>query len=376
MLRFCLPAIASLLLLGGLHAGETPAAPPPAGAPAAAGTVPGAAPPAATAGAASPAPEASLTQWVKALRGNDLAALYRALTSEQRRMSDNTWSIQAATPDADGDKQLNSGLGLLLSPTAVDLLVAQAEPDLATLNPQDLVIGLQQVGGFLALAGSQPKQPGDAPALDFIALQGFLADIGGWLPLAGINDAAKLRKAVEHVVAGARLLGVKNALEVRALKTEEVLHRLSAALAEVKAALLIYGLDANALLDSGSIAAAADGSGEQRSVTVGFTAFGHPHHIPVKMVRKEDAWTFAEGKDSPFAPLSQPDDDGHDDELRRQRCARAGAGARRPAQAQGRAQPATALGRGAGHQRRGPAPPAARPSRRQLRRSGSRWPRR
>ncbi len=253
------------------------------------------------------APEASFKQWVQALRTNDLALLYRALTGEQRALIEKTWTIQATTPDADGDKQLNSGLGLLLSPNAVDLLVAQAQPDLATLNPQDLVIGLQQVGGFLALAGSQPKDAkaaGDAPTLDFAALQGFLADIGGWIPLAGINDAAKLHQAVAHVVAGARSLGVKSALEVRALKTEDVLHRLSAGLGEIKAALLVYGLDANALLDSITFAT-AEGSGDQRTVTIGFTAFGHAHRIPVKVVRKDDVWTFAEGKDSPFAPLSQ-----------------------------------------------------------------------
>jgi hypothetical protein len=306
MLRFSLPAIASLILGAALGAGETPTVPPPAGAPAA--TAPGGAPaataPAAIPGAPALAPEASLKQWVLALRSNDLALLYRALTSEQRALVEKTWTVQAATPDADADKQVNSGLGLLLSPTAVDLLVAQAEPDLATLNPQDLVIGLQQIGGFLALAGSQPKAPGDAPTLDFIALQGFLADIGGWIPLAGINDVAKLHRAVEHVVAGAKSLGVKNALEVRALKTADVLHRLSAALSEIKAALLVYGLDANALLDSITFAT-ADGAGDQRLVTIGFTAFGHPHLIPVKVVRKNDAWTLAEGKDSPFAPLSQ-----------------------------------------------------------------------
>jgi hypothetical protein len=298
MLRFCLPALSSLMLMTGLHAGEVPAVAPPAGG--AAATAPGAAP-----GAPVLPPETSLKQWVQALRSNDLTLLYKALTGEQRALVEKTWTVQATTPDADADKQLNSGLGLLLAPNAVDLLVAQAQPDLATLNTQDLVIGLQQVGGFLALAGSQPaKAPGDAPTLDFVALQGFLADIGGWIPQAGINDVAKLHQAVEHVVAGAKSLGVKSAVEVRALKTEDVLHRLSAALTEIKAALLVYGLDANALLDSITFAT-ADGSGDQRSVTIGFTAFGHAHLIPVKVVRKNDAWTLAEGKDSPFAPLSQ-----------------------------------------------------------------------
>jgi hypothetical protein len=317
MLRFCLPAIASLLLVSGLRAAETPVTPPPAGGPGIV-NLPGSAPAAATAaapgaargaapGAATIAPDTTLKQWVLALRSNDLAVLYRALTSEQRALVEKTWTMQATTPDADGDKQLNSGLGLLLSPNAVELLVAQAEPDLATLNPQDLVLGLQQVGGFLALAGSQSKDPkaaGDAPTLDFVALQGFLADIGAWIPLAGINDPAKLHKAVEHLVAGAKSLGVKNAVEVRALKTEDALHRLSAALPELKAALLVYGLDANALFDSITFAV-ADGSGDQRTVTVGFTAFGHAHLLPVKVVRKNDSWTLAEGKDSPFAPLSQ-----------------------------------------------------------------------
>ena len=312
MMRFVLPALASLSLGAVLHAGEsTNAAPPAVSIPAATTPAPAAGTPAADAPVA--APDATITQWVLALRRNDLALLYHALTPQLRAQLDKLWLQSATSPDADGDRQLNGGLGLLLAPNAIDLLVAQAEPELASLNPQDLVVGLQTAGGFLALAGSQPKEvkAGDPPALDYAALQGFLADIGTWIPSAGLNDPGKLRKAVTQLVAGAQALGVKNAVDVRALKIEEALHRLSAALPALKQALVVYGLDANALLDSvtvtvtGADGGGGGGGGDQRQLAIGFTAFGHPHLIPVKMVRNNDAWSLAEGKDSPFAPISQ-----------------------------------------------------------------------
>ena len=295
MLRICLPlALAlSLSLAGLISAGDSPAAPAPA--PAAGGG---------PSSAAAPGPEATLKTWVKAVRTNDLAALYHALPAIQRAALERTWTMQCLTPDADADLQVTTTLALLLSPSGTDLLVARASPQLLAINPQDLVIGLQQVGGFLALAGSQPKPAAGAPAIDYQAAQAFLADIGAWIPTAGLTDQGKLRSAIGHLILAAKALGVKNATEIRALKIEDLVRRLGMTLDDLKAAVMVYCLDVNALLDSVAISV-LDAAGEQRNVTIAYTAFGHSHVIPVKMVHKNEAWVLAEVKDSPFAPFSQ-----------------------------------------------------------------------
>lgn len=293
-----LPLMACLVLGScAVMAADTPAPPAPA-----AEVVSSA--PATTGTAAATAPDATLKMWVKALRSNDLMAFFQALPKQSRADLVQVWNVQSTTPDPAGDRQITGALGMLLGSNAVDLLVARVEPELAVINIQDLVMALQQAGGFLALAGSQTKAPSSGATLDYLALQSLVSDVATWLPTAGIADPVKLRKAVEHIVLGAKALSVQNALELRALKAEDVVLRLGPALTELKAALLLYGLDANALLDSVAFTV-LDGTGDQRHLTVAFSAFGHTHTIPVTVVLQNGAWQLAEGKDSPFAPLSQ-----------------------------------------------------------------------
>jgi hypothetical protein len=284
-----------------LGAADTPVSPKPTAPPAQVVPAPPAAPPAAS---GAVAPDAGLKLWVKALRTNDLVTLFHALPASQRADLVQSWNIHSTTPDADGDRQVSNVLAVIQMPNAVDLLAVRVEPELALVNPQDLLGLLAQVNGFLALAASQPKPSGDAPGLDYLALQAFFTDISAWLPTAGLTDTTKLRKALAHAVLAARALGVQNAPDLRALKADDLVHRLGPALVELKAALLIYGLDVNALLDSVTFAV-LDDSGEQRRIAIGFTVFGHAHAIPVKVVLKNDAWILADGKDSPFAPISQ-----------------------------------------------------------------------
>jgi hypothetical protein len=286
MFRTFLPMIAALSLAVAA-AGETPAVTPPA-----------------VASAQAAAPDAMLKRVVAALRANDLLGLYKAMPTSQRAELEQAWTAQASTPDPQGDAQLNLSLAMVNAPNAVDLLMSQLEPELAALDPKELVAGLQGIGGFLALAGSQPKDPGAGASVDYAALQGFLADLAAWIPGAGLNDKVKARQALEHVIAGAKALGLKNAAELRALKLEELFARLGPAVKELKLALATYALNADALLDSITVAK-IEGEGDQRTLSIAFITFGHPHTVPVKMVKKDGAWAVAEGKDSPLAGLSQ-----------------------------------------------------------------------
>ncbi len=300
MLRTCLmPLLAVVASIMSATAGDAPA---PAVAPP---TTPAASTPgAAQAPADAAAPDAMFKQVVKGLRGNDLVAVYQALPAEVRTQMEQEWTFQVAAPDPQGDAQLNATLTMLLAPNAVDLLMSQVQPELATLNPQELVAGLQGIAGFLGLAGSQPKDPGVGANLDYAALQAFIVDIAAWVPGAGLNDLGKARKALEHVVAATKTIGIKNSTELRALKLQDLLAKCGPGLKEIKAGLGLYALDADALLDSIAVTK-VDGTGDQRTLTITYTAFGHAHALAVKMVKKGDSWAVAEGKDSPFAGLNQ-----------------------------------------------------------------------
>ncbi len=248
-------------------------------------------------------PDGLVATWAKALRSNDLKGLFALLPREQQAMAERQYADNVTRADANDDLQVNAFLALMQQPSAVDMLMSQAQPALAQVKPDELVAGLQQIAGFLGAAAQQPAQPGTA-AMDVAGLQGFVNDVAAWIPKAGLNDKVKLRAALVHVVAAIKGTGFTTAAQMRALALRDLLGKVSPALTEVKAALAVYDLKLDAMLDSFAVTK-VEGEGDARSLTLGWTAFGKPHSTVVKMVKKDLSWTVAEGKDSPLAPYGQ-----------------------------------------------------------------------
>jgi hypothetical protein len=247
-------------------------------------------------------PEAAVLLPVKVLRSNDFKGFYALMPAADKAKAEAEWK-KAQADAKSGAKakdvdEINQFLAKLLAPDAVDQLTKENESRLAEFKPQEISQGLQMAAGFLPMLLSQPT-PGQTPeqaknkqALAGM-LQGMLTDASGWILTAGLNDPKKLRAATEHLVAGAKQLGVKNVDDLQALSFEDFLGRLGPLVLEAKGAASVYDIGVDKFLDSVKAEAAPIAAGAadtQRTLTVGFTAFGKAYSFPVQVEKKDNAW--------------------------------------------------------------------------------------
>lgn len=240
--------------------------------------------------AAEPAPgtpEATVAVPVQALRNNDLLKLFKAMPEADQAKAREEWQQKGATATPEEKAEFDEKFALLLAPNAVDTLMAMAEPQLKQMNPQEMAGGVQLIGGMLAM---QLAQGGKNKELSQ-TLQTFVGDLAGWLPESGIEDPAKLRKALTAITGAAKALGAKNSDELIALPLEEFLKRLGGATKEFKKAFSAYGVDVDTFLDSVAIAD-VQGTGDKRTGKLSMTLFGKPYSFPVNLVQKNGTWQF------------------------------------------------------------------------------------
>ena len=269
------------------------------------------------AGVDAATPESAVLMPVRILRANDFRGIYDLLSPEEKAKAAADWKKaqdQAKSGAKENDvNQLNDLLAKMLSPTAVDDLFKEAEPKLATLNPQETSQALQMAAGFLpmmlnqAQPGQTPEQTKNKQALSAM-LQGMLTDASGWVLTAGINDPKKLRAAIESLVAGAKALGVKNAAELQALPFEDFIGRLGPIVKQAKLAAGVYDIGIDAFLDSvkaTATPAAAGAPAAERALSVSFAAFGKPYTFPVTVVQKDGHWIISPKNGDQFGAMKQ-----------------------------------------------------------------------
>lgn len=267
---------------------------------------------------AADAPEASVNQVVAALRDNDFLGFFKSLPAEEQAKAEKGW--KEGQQDPAKRAEFDEFLGKLLAPDAVDQMMANAEPGLAGADLVQQSQSLKMMAGFLPMMAQMPGPDGKprnpTPELTQAVQMGqtLLNDVADWLPTSGLNDPAKLREALTHLVDGAKALGVKNSEELRALELTEFLTRLSPLVKEAKAAFNVYGLDADKFL--ASVTATSTGAGGERTMNLGFTAFGRPYSVPVKMTKKDGKWvaadqTMAKGFDA-FSGFMDPAEGGQE----------------------------------------------------------------
>lgn len=232
-------------------------------------------------------PESAVTVPVTALKTNDFVSLFKALPAEDQAKAKAEWDTNRKNMSPSDKAQFNEQMDKFLAPDAVDVIVAEAEPNLADLNPAEMAAGVQMFGGMMAMQMAQDPKTKDQGAL----LQQLVMDISGWLPSSGIEQPAKLREATTHFINGVKALGVSNADELIALELEELLTRGGKATAELKKSFGVYGLNVDGLLGSIALSNLA-GSGDARTGLLTFTAFGNPYKLPVDLKKKDGYWTF------------------------------------------------------------------------------------
>lgn len=269
------------------------------------------------AGVDSSTPESAVLLPVRVLRGNDFRGVYDLLSAEDKAKAAADWkkAQEQSKTGAKGSQiaEFNQTLSKLLSPTAVEDLYKETEPKLATINPQETAQALQMAAGFLpmmlgqAQPGQTPEQTKNKQALGAM-LQGMLTDASSWVLTAGINDPKKLHSAIEHLVAGAKALGVKDAAELQALPFEEFIGRLGPIIKEAKLSAGVYDVGIDAFLDSVKATAAPAAAGApatERSLSVSFSAFGKPYTFPVAVTLKDGHWIISPKNGEQFGAMKQ-----------------------------------------------------------------------
>ena len=262
-------------------------------------------------------PESAVLLPAKVLRQNDFKSFFTTLPAEDQTKAVTQWKeaqekAKAGIKPQDLSK-VNDLLAKLLAPDAVDTLMKQAEPGLANIKPAELATQLQQGAMILPMLFSQ-AQPGQTPEqtrnkqLLGQMLSGLLTDASAWVPTSGIDDPKKLRSALEHLVAGAKGLGVKTVEELQALPFDEFLGRISPLVKEAKLAAAVYDIQIDQFLDSVTAkpaAGAAPAAGDDKPLTVGFTAFAKPYTLPVMVTKKDGHWVISPKNGEAFGGVKQ-----------------------------------------------------------------------
>lgn len=255
------------------------------------------------------APESAVLIPVQLLRANDFKGFFDAMPAEDQAKAKAEWEAGRAKQgqDAKGMAEANEFLAKLLAPGAVAALMAEAEPKLKEMNPQELSQGLQMVGMMLAMAQMQQPQDGKkqdpAAQAAMAALGGILTDASQWVLTAGLEDPAKCRKAIERLVAGAKALGVKDVKDLQALPLDQFLARLSPLVKELKAAAAVYDVQFDAFLDSVKAKGGGAAKEGKTPLEVTFTAFGKPYTLPVQVVQKDGHWVLSPDATKPLKSM-------------------------------------------------------------------------
>jgi len=267
-------------------------------------------------------PAAVVTAWLDGLRRNELSTAWQQVPPTRQVQLADTWHADISRPDRMRDLIVDR------------LLAATADPASAKDLARFLAGGL---GQFARLASGQPLIPAPAPAegqrpdrmqmmqgmlarnslsglvqsvladgletRQVDALEALFADYVKWAAAAGFDDAAKQEAAATHLAAFVKALGVAKAVDLAEVDLPQLLIRVAAGLPDLKQALAVYGLDADAVLGSAS-ARTEPGTGDRQTVVVVFTAFGTGRELPLAMQRSTSGWSLI--ADSPLARWLRP----------------------------------------------------------------------
>lgn len=266
------------------------------------------------------APDAAVAGWIRAIKANDLAAIYAGLPASRQQALGQ--SLRAGPPGngapagAPGGAAGNRGgrgprggqlgmLRMLGDPERSGAAGGIAAGVLAEVANQVMPAGAATVAGPAA----PPDQPwlafmprmaamgvATAPVTQILAAgletRQIAAIDGWWQAYAAWARTAKLDQPATASALAAPLAAVLKEAEAvgEAADAADAAKRLSAVLQPVKQSLLAVGLDADAALGGASVAtesATATGA----VVVVSFPAFGSEHRLPLKLELKEGAWT-------------------------------------------------------------------------------------
>lgn len=250
--------------------------------------------PAAVAPAATP--DAAIAAAVRALRDNNLAALFAASLPPgefAKLKSDWNKDINAEPVSDEERKQFAETMTKLTAPGAEDKMFAEIKPQLDEMDKQaaqiPMMIAMGQ--GFAQSAIQQNKDLTDAQKTQVTQLLDATAK---WAQTTKFTDPTLVKSAIAVVCKTARDLNLKSVDEARALSYDQGMQKAGIVLGGVKQVLAVYGLNADKALDSVKVQTLA-ANGDTAKVKISYTAFDTPFSTESDLVRVDGKWY---GKDA------------------------------------------------------------------------------
>ena len=256
-----LKSLTTLLLLGGLVVGSTPA-------------LAAAAAPAVTStqAKAAPDPAQQIRELARLFRQGDLVALAETAlppsSMEELRLGIELAQLQ---PISDEDRlEFAEKLERATGPYAVDDLMAQIEPELEKARPQ--LPGAVMLGfGAIHMAITSPDSELTDEQREMIRLA--VPNLQNWIASTDVLSSKTMRQALTLLVDAARQTGIDNLEDLRTLSFDQMLGHGNRMLAAGKSAVRLYGIDLDAVADSLQVDV-LEQDGDAAKVRTTFTLLG------------------------------------------------------------------------------------------------------
>jgi hypothetical protein len=242
--------------------------------------------------AATSSPEGTITAAVKAVRENNVGALFEITlpTPELVKMKADWSKEMNKDPVTDEDrKQFADTVTKLTAPDAEAKLYAQIEPQLKEFDQksaQQMPMMIAMGRGFAQSAIAQSKDLTDAQKQQ---AQQLLDAVGNWAQTTKFTDPALVKGAIAAICKTARDLNLKTIDEARALTYDQGMQKAGIIVGGVKQVLLAYGLNVDKALDSVKVDAPVI-TGDTAKVKVSYVAFDQPFATDSDLVKMDGKW--------------------------------------------------------------------------------------
>lgn len=194
-------------------------------------------------------PAAQILDLALMLRANDLAGLVRATVPpsayQQMRQA---YELHRQQPTSASERaEFAEKLAKFSAPDAVDRLMAEIEPKLVEARPKAPAAVMMGLGALqMAVLSEDTRLTADERA----SIQQALPSLQRWASDTDFLSSLAMRQTLTLVADAVRSTGIHSLDDLKSMSFEQVLGKAENLLAASKQALLIYGLDLNAIVDS------------------------------------------------------------------------------------------------------------------------------
>ncbi|MDP1697911.1 MAG: hypothetical protein Q8L45_09035 [Xanthomonadaceae bacterium] len=238
--------------------------------------------------ATAPDPAREVLDLVYLLRTNNLVGLVQAAVPprayDELRLG---YESHRNETISDSDRaEFAEKLGKLTAPDAVDRLMTEIEPKLVEARPKAPGAIMMGLGAAqMALLSDDAELTTEQRETLQRALPGFQE----WVTSTDFLSSTAMRQALTLVTDAVRRTGIRDVEQLQVMSFEQALAQAESVLAASKQALLIYGLDLDAIADSMRVEV-LENDGKTARVRTTVTVFNAPVFVDQDLVLVDGHW--------------------------------------------------------------------------------------